>query len=416
MARARRSPKSTVTDIVQAESSGSINLKIPPLVPPYKGGRPAPRHQGRPIARRDQRDGEFNDFDVKMMRRALALARQAEGYVEPNPKVGCVIVRNGKVIGEGQHRKFGGPHAEVAALRACSGNPRGAEVYVTLEPCAHFGKTPPCVAALIEAGVRRVIFPFKDPNPLVQGRGARALRKAGIGVSSGLCVNDAAELMAPFLTRMLLGRPYVIAKWAQSIDGNLVGNVENRWISGEKSRHWVHDLRARVDAIMVGSGTVLRDDPQLTARDVRLKRRALRVVLDRRLRIPIDSKLARSAAKVPVLIFTEARRLNTRVARDLRRRGVEVIECPTKSKGLNTVLGTLAERGVTNLLVEGGPSVLTSFFRSGLVDEANVFVAPKILGPPQFGFPTAMKVLRSEAKGIGEDVLFRLRLTKPPMA
>lgn len=186
----------------------------------------------------------FDDFDRRMMARAVALARRGEGRVEPNPMVGCVVVRNRRVIGEGYHRRFGGPHAEIEALRFCTANPRGATLYVSLEPCCHHGQTPPCSDALIDARVVRVVVAVGDPNPVVQGRGIRRLRAAGIAVETGLLEREAAEVLAPYVTRMRLGRPYVIAKWAQSLDGKLATRTgDSRWISCEASRRSVHRLR-----------------------------------------------------------------------------------------------------------------------------------------------------------------------------
>lgn len=342
------------------------------------------------------------------MARALKLARRGEGLVEPNPMVGCVIAKNGVVISEGFHRRFGGPHAEIDALKSCKTSAAGATVYCTLEPCAHFGKTPPCVSALIEARVARVVIPLLDPNPEVNGRGVRALRRAGVEVHVGALADQAAALLRPFTTRMLRGRPYVIAKWAQSLDGRLVvplgvpcpspvssgAGMPNRvhggaslghatqWISGEASRRRVHQLRARVDAIMVGSGTVLRDDPLLTARGVPLKRAAMRWVVDGRLRTPVSSRLVRTACRFATFVFTTSKFSKSKKASRLRRAGVEVLPC--KTRGGLIVLDELFRSqmftGVTNLLVEGGPTLLNQLFRAKLVDEAHVYVAPRLLG------------------------------------
>ncbi|GAF88580.1 unnamed protein product, partial [marine sediment metagenome] len=211
----------------------------------------------------------YDPLDHRMMARAIALARRGEGHVEPNPMVGCVIVRNRRSIGEGYHRRFGGPHAEIEALLACTRDPQGATVYVSLEPCCHHGKTPPCTDALIAARVARVVVAARDPNPVVRGRGIRRLRTAGIDVETGVLEGEAAEVLAPYATRVRLYRPFVIAKWAQSLDGKLATRTgHSQWISCEASRRRVHRLRARVDAILVGCGTVLADDPLLTARGV----------------------------------------------------------------------------------------------------------------------------------------------------
>ncbi len=360
----------------------------------------------------------FTDFDIECMTLALRLARRGEGLVEPNPMVGCVIAGKGAVIGQGYHRRFGGPHAEIEALRSCRTSARGAAMYCTLEPCSHFGKTPPCVDAVIQAGIARVIIPRLDPNPQVNGRGVRMLRRAGIDVDVGLMAEQADVLLRPFVTRIVRNRPYVIAKWAQSLDGGLVtdpsGLPESRWISGEVSRRRVHQLRARVDAIMVGAGTVLRDDPLLTARDVPLRRSAMRWVIDGRLSIPMTSKLVLTARRFATVVFTTAKASDSRKAAVLRRAGVEVLPC--KSRGgviaLDDVLMSPMFSGVTNVLVEGGPNLLNQFFRDNLVDEAQVFVAPRLLG--RFGKSSDSISFGDRAptslthECIGEDTLYTM--------
>jgi diaminohydroxyphosphoribosylaminopyrimidine deaminase/5-amino-6-(5-phosphoribosylamino)uracil reductase len=364
-----------------------------------------------------------------MMNRAILLARKGEGRVEPNPMVGCVIARKNRIIGEGYHRRFGGPHAEIEALAACREDPRGATVYVSLEPCCHHGKTPPCTAALIQAGIGRVVLAMKDPGPYVSGGGIRQLRKAGITVDIGAGAGDAAELLAPYLTRLRRTRPYVIAKWAQSLDGKLATRTgDSQWISCETSRRKVHRLRGRVDAVLVGSGTVLKDDPLLTARNVRVRRQALRVVLDGRLRIPEKCQLVGTNGSAPTLIFTSRTKAASGKAQRLQRRGVQIDPCRLSRGRLSIAdcLGKLAKRDVTNVLVEGGPTVLTSFLETGLVDEAWVFVAPKLIGgkdaPTAFAglgatridttsVPRAVTTRRS-----GSDTLFYMRLTNPPGA
>lgn len=363
------------------------------------------------------------------MVRALRLARKGEGYVEPNPMVGCVIARGERIIGEGWHRRFGGAHAEVNALDSCKTNPHGATAYVSLEPCNHFGHTPPCVEALIEAGISRVVAGMRDPNPIVDGGGFEKLRRAGVKVDIGVCRDEAAELIAPFATRVLLQRPYVIAKWAQSLDGKLATRTgDSRWISGEESRRRVHQLRARVDAILVGSGTVLADDPLLTAREVRLRRTALRVVLDGRLRIPEKCRLIDTIDTAPVLIFTSPSKAQSGKAKRLRARGVTV-EAALLRRGvisLSAVLKRLAQENATNLLVEGGPKILSSFFDARLVDEAHVFVAPKLIGGTDApSVWTGKGVAQMEDAWapetmswgrVGKDIWYRLRLTRLPDA
>ena len=367
------------------------------------------------------------DFDRRMMHRALTLARKGQGRVEPNPMVGCVIVRKGRVIGEGYHRRFGGPHAEVEALRACATSPRGATVYVSLEPCCHHGKTPPCTDALIDARAARVVVGLRDPSPLVGGRGIRQIRAAGVTVETGVLGAEAAELVAPFLTRVCHGRPYVIAKWAQSLDGKLATRTgHSQWISGEASRRQVHRLRARVDAILVGSGTVKTDDPRLTAREVPIRRRAVRIVLDRRLRIPPKCQLVDTARDIPTLVMTSPSGTKTPKAHRLMSKSVEVISGRVRRGrlALAACLEALAERDVTNLLIEGGPTILTAFLEEGLVDEAYVFTSPRLIGgsgaPSVWGGRGARRVDAAvqprsiETRRSGTDILHRLRFTAPP--
>jgi diaminohydroxyphosphoribosylaminopyrimidine deaminase/5-amino-6-(5-phosphoribosylamino)uracil reductase len=318
-----------------------------------------------------------------MMRRALSLARRGQGRVEPNPMVGCVIVRRGRIIGEGYHRAFGGPHAEVNALSDCSSSPRGSTVYVTLEPCSHFGKTPPCADALIAARVREVVIGCADPHVAVSGGGLAKLRQAGVGVRVGIEAERAQDLVAPFRVVSQQGRPYVTAKWAQSLDGKTATRTgDSQWISCATSRKWVHRLRARVDAVMVGSETVLRDDPMLTARDVRIRRSAARIVWDRRLRMPTNCALARTAGTTRTIVLTSEAKAKSRKARALSGMGVDIVPCPLRGDHLDPRRGLrkLGKEGMTNVLLEGGATILASFFEAKLIDEAHVFVSPIIIG------------------------------------
>ncbi len=333
------------------------------------------------------------------MQRAIRISRRGEGRVEPNPMVGCVIVRNGRILAEGYHQKFGEPHAEANALQACGHQGKGATAYVSLEPCCHYGKTPPCADAIIAAGITEVVATFGDPNPLVSGRGFKKLKAGGVRVRTGVLAEQAAALLAPFATGMKLGRPYVIAKWAQGPDGGLTRpQGQSPWISCETSRHWVHRLRARMDAIVVGIGTVLQDDPLLTARGVPLRRRALRVVLDSRLRIPERCRLVATAEEIPTVVFTSAAKARSAKAHRLTARGLQIETCPqTPPAGarirrasrvgldVRSVLRRLSKSGATNVLVEGGPTLLRSYFEYDLVDEAHMFVAPIYLNPATSG-------------------------------
>ncbi len=299
--------------------------------------------------------------------------------------VGCVLVRAGRIVGEGWHRRFGGPHAEVEALRRAGPRANGSTAYVSLEPCCHHGKTPPCTEALLDAGVARVVVAMLDPNPLVCGGGVRRLRKAGVRVDVGLLEEEARSVNRPFCMRIQTGLPWVILKWAQSLDGRIATRTgQSKWISCEASRRRVHHLRARVDAVLIGSGTALADDPLLTARDVPVRRVATRVVLDSRLRLPVSSRLVQTAGEFPTLVFTSRRALTAqgRRAESLRRHQVELVACPTSRTGiaLRPALRALVRRGMTNVLVEGGSQVLGAFWDARLACETYVFVAPVLLG------------------------------------
>ena len=363
------------------------------------------------------------------MQRALALARRGMGRVEPNPLVGCVLVHGERVVGEGYHRRFGGPHAEVVALNQALGGARGATAYVTLEPCSHVGKTPPCTAALIEAGVARVVAAHGDPFPEVSGRGFQALRRAGIKAQSGLLADEAAELNAPFLTRVIQRRPFVMVKWAQSLDGKIATRTgDSKWISGPEARRYVHQLRARVDAVTVGLRTVLADDPLLNARGVPVKRVATPVVFDSRLSIPLGAALVSGAGGAPAVVLTTAeavRKSRTKRAA-LERRGLTVIPCRMTGGRVSVrdALRRLAARDFTNVLVEGGGELIGSLMDARLVDEAYVFTAPVVIGGRDAPGGCAGKGVGAIGRGIaarsitrkvlGPDLLTVARLTAPP--
>jgi diaminohydroxyphosphoribosylaminopyrimidine deaminase/5-amino-6-(5-phosphoribosylamino)uracil reductase len=321
------------------------------------------------------------------MRRALELAAKGLSQVEPNPAVGCVIVKNGRIIGRGWHKKFGGPHAEINALVDCrnrGGKPEGATMYVNLEPCCHFGKTGPCTDALIAAKLKRVVVATIDPSKHANGKGIGRLRKAGIKVDVGVCDSDARLFNAPFLKFAATGRPWVTLKWAQSIDGKLAwvdSGGKRKWISCKESRKDAHNLRRRVGAILVGINTLLKDDPLLTPRPGNSKK-PIRVVLDNRLRIPLDCKLLATAKDVPVLIVTadSALRKKSQKVKQIVGRGAEILGCPAHRSNLQFLLGQLSKRDIQHLLVEGGPTIISSFLKANLADEIVVYIAPKILG------------------------------------
>ena len=321
------------------------------------------------------------DIDLQHMQRALALAARGEGHVEPNPMVGCVVARGAEVIGEGWHRQFGQPHAEVEALRSTAGQATGATLYVTLEPCCHQGKTPPCTRAILDAGIARVVVATADPFPQVAGQGIAELRAAGVDVVVGLLEHEASRLMAPYLKLIRTGRPWIIAKWAMTLDGKIAtGSGDSRWISGPDARAIVHTLRGRADAVMVGRETALRDDPLLTARPSG-PRRAVRIVCDSAARLPLESQLVQTARATPVLLAVGPEASEPR-RQQLTAAGCEVFvsNAPTHAARLAALLDELGRRRMTNVLVEGGAQLLGSLLDAQAINEVHVFIAPKLIG------------------------------------
>src|SRR5712691_8136121 len=322
--------------------------------------------------------------DTAAMRAALALARRGLGTVWPNPAVGCVIARDGRVVGRGWTQPGGRPHAETEALARAGEASHGATAYVTLEPCCHWGRTPPCADALIAAGVRRVVVALEDPDPRVAGGGLARLRAAGITVETGLGAAEAAEINAGFFQRVRSGRPLVTLKLASSLDGRIAtASGESRWITGPPARDYAHLLRAMHDAILVGTETVLADDPQLTCRLPGLgKRSPVRVAIDRQLRIPPGARLIAEARSAPTWLVTLPSADPER-QQALRDAGVDIIAADPDEAGqidLAVALGLLGERGLTRLLVEGGGRLAASLLRGGLVDRLAWFHAPLLLG------------------------------------
>ncbi len=323
-------------------------------------------------------------IDLAWLDRAFELAERGRFSASPNPMVGAVVVSGGRAVGEGFHRRAGGPHAEILALRQAGAAARGADLYLTLEPCVHTGRTPPCAPAVAASGVKRVVVAAKDPNPKVSGRGAAALRRAGIEVvaAPGPWRRWAVEQNERFRTWVATGRPFVLAKWAQTLDGKTAeASGKSRWITGETARRQAMLWREEYDAVLVGAGTVIADDPRLTRR-LRRNRSTeqWRIVLDGRLRVPETAKVFRSPGRR--IVATAARLSHPGVAR-LRARGVEVWRLPGDAPGrvdLRALVSELGARQVTGLMVEGGAETLWGFFEERLVDRAAVFVAPRVLG------------------------------------
>jgi diaminohydroxyphosphoribosylaminopyrimidine deaminase/5-amino-6-(5-phosphoribosylamino)uracil reductase len=323
----------------------------------------------------------MTDAAKRWMRRALELAERGRGLVEPNPLVGAVVVQGDTVVGEGWHRRYGEAHAEVNALAAAGPAARGGTLYVTLEPCCHHGKTPPCTDAVLRAGIARVVAALADPFPAVAGRGAALLRAAGLAVELGPGETDARRQNAPYLKLLATGRPYVHAKWAMTLDGKIATPTgDSKWISNDASRHRVHALRGRMDAIVAGIGTVRADDPLLTARPPG-PRTPVRVILDSHGSLPLTSRLVRTAAEAPVLVVTAGLPPAGR-AEALRAAGCEVLAVAAEGgrPALGPLLDELGRRRFTNVLVEGGSEVHGSFLDAGAVDEVHVFIAPRLAG------------------------------------
>ena len=362
------------------------------------------------------------------MSRALELAVLGRGSVEPNPTVGAVIVRDGKILGEGWHRRFGGPHAEVEALAACRAagdDPAGATMYVTLEPCCHHGKTPPCTEAVIAAGLARVVSAMEDPDARVSGKGVAALRQAGIAVECGVMEPQARRLLRAYAKLRTQGRPYVICKWAQSLDGKIATHTgHSQWLSGPEARALVHRVRAHCDGVCVGVGTVKTDDPLLSNRSG-AGRQPARVVLDESLRMPLDCRLLGSLDVAPVIVATRQDPKGPPAER-LRQAGAEILPLPpapapgAQGVDLAALLDELGRRQWTYLLVEGGRSVLGQFISAGLADELMVFVAPKLVGGKESLGPVdwkdidtidrALALPAPEVQTVGPDVLLRYLL------
>jgi len=313
-----------------------------------------------------------------MMSRALALGARGLDTATPNPSVGCVIAKAGRILGEGWHARAGEPHAEAVALAACRESAAGATAYVTLEPCSHHGRTPPCSEALVRAGVARVVAALEDPNPLVAGAGLRQLREAGLQVETGLLAAEATQLHRAFLARLSRGRPWMVLKAGASLDGRTaLANGESRWITGEDARRDVHRLRRRACAVLTGCGTVMADDPELTVRHVPCERQPRRVVIDNRLELPDGARILRGE---PPLVLTVSGDGAARAR--LEARGAEVLS--VGAEGAKTDLGAvariLAARGYNEVLVETGPKLAGSLLRAGVIDEIVLYLAPSLLG------------------------------------
>ncbi|MFC2067386.1 bifunctional diaminohydroxyphosphoribosylaminopyrimidine deaminase/5-amino-6-(5-phosphoribosylamino)uracil reductase RibD [Chloroflexota bacterium] len=354
------------------------------------------------------------------MKQALRLARRGLGKTSPNPMVGAVIIKDNRIIGKGYHHHFGGKHAEINAIQNAGEGVEGATLYVTLEPCCHYGKTPPCVDALIQSKIGKVIIGTIDANPPVNGKGVEVLKQHGIETRVGVLEGECRSLNEAYFKHITAGIPLVTLKFAQTLDGRIAAaSGKSQWISSAESRRVAHKLRAVSDAVMVGIGTVLADDPQLTVRMVRGKNPA-RVILDSRLRIPLDAKVLQGQDEAATIIATTSRADGEKLSR-LREMGIEVLATEEDDAGrvdIGKLLRTLGERGISSVLVEGGAGVITSFLRLNLVDKLVIFVAPKIMGKGIEAVgelnitdvSQALKLSFSKVRRVGEDLVIEARV------
>lgn len=355
------------------------------------------------------------------MLKALALAKKGVGKTSPNPAVGSVVVRGGRVIAKGWHHKAGGPHAEIEALSSAGKNAKGSTLFVTLEPCCHFGKTPPCTDAIIASGIKKVIVGASDPNPIVAGKGVAALRAAGIKVVEGVLSSECSALNEAYNKYITKGLPFVTLKLAASLDGRIAApGGESKWITGIESRKLVHRMRAAVDAVMVGSETALKDDPELTVR-LTNGRNPARVVLDSSLRLPVTSKVFNGVkeGRARLIMFT-SKDASERRAKKAREAGAEVVRLPSAAGGLplKKVLKALAGRGMTSVLVEGGGRLAASLLKEKLFDALVVFYGPIIIGAEGLsmvaglglkGLKSAPRFKGVRVKKAGDDIIIECR-------
>lgn len=359
------------------------------------------------------------------MKRALEIAQYGEGYVSPNPMVGAVIVINDEIVAEGWHEQYGGNHAEVNALNKIQRDLKSATMYVSLEPCSHYGKTPPCVNRIIESGIKKVIVAMEDPNPLVAGKGIKILKEAGIEVVEHVLEEDARALNEIFVKFITEKTPYVVLKTAMTLDGKIASkNGDSKWITSDESRAYVHTLRHRVKGVMVGIGTVLADDPMLNIRTaIKDPMNPIRIVVDTNARIPIDSNLVMTAKEIP-LILVVSDTLETTKIEKLKNEGVQILKVPQNQTGIhmNSLMLELGKLKIDSILLEGGGSLNWSMLNEGLVDRVEAFIAPKIIGGAESktsvegqGIPLMKDAINLEIKSherIGNDLLIKAEVIK----
>lgn len=324
-----------------------------------------------------------SDEDLKYMKRALELAEKGEGYTSPNPLVGAVIVKDGRIIGEGYHERYGGHHAEVNAFLNAKEDVKGATMYVTLEPCSHYGKTPPCANKIVEKGIKKVVIAHNDPNDQVSGRGINILKENGIEVVTGVLEEESRKLNEIFLKYITTKLPFCILKTAMTLDGKIATRTgDSKWITNEESRKYVHKLRHKLSGIMVGIGTILEDDPYLTTRlDGTLGSDPIRIIVDTKGRIPLEANVLNLKSNARTIIATTELASAEKV-KELKDKGAEVIISPLKNNkvDLNYLMKVLGEQGIDSILIEGGSELNFSAIEEGIVDKFNIFIAPKLIG------------------------------------
>ncbi len=364
----------------------------------------------------------MTDKDIKYMQLALELAKKGMGHTNPNPMVGAVIVKDDRIIGQGYHAKCGEGHAEVNAFASCTEDPTGASLYVTLEPCSHYGKTPPCADQVIEKKIKKVYIGSLDPNPLVAGRGVRKLKEAGIEVESGILDAEVKKLNEIFMHYIISKNPFVLLKFAMSLDGKIATSTgQSQWISCEESRRRVHSLRNKYMAIMVGIGTVLADDPELTCR-IEGGRNPIRIIADSNLAVPLDARVLTGQDEAKTIIATASGNADKEAA--LCEMGIEVIHCPAADDrvDISALMSILGERGIDSVLVEGGGTLSDAVIRSGEADKVMCFAAPIIIGGESAKGPVggrgfenlrdALKLDDFVAEMVGSDICITGRVRK----
>ena len=352
------------------------------------------------------------------MRKALNLAKRAKGDTHPNPAVGAVIVKNGKIIGKGYHKKAGMPHAEREAIKDALSKGyclEGTTMYITLEPCCHYGRTPPCTNAIIENKIKKVVVATLDPNPLVAGKGIKLLEEHGIEVITGVLEDKAKKLNEDFFVYIKEKRPFIHLKWAQTIDGKIATFTgSSKWITGEKARKYAHILRKEASAVLVGVGTVLKDNPQLTVRHIKTDKQPVRVLIDKNLKTPIDYKIFDENAKT--IVFTGKNSDKEKIKFLSEKKHIEIIKLSLKNKKfeLKDILNELYKRDIIHILVEGGKQMITQFIRENTFDKISVLIAPKIVGEEGISavgrldiedINNSIKLNKKRIKSLEEDIL-----------